>query len=179
MGSKDHTFDAPYFQDPLHKLLYAGRLFSGGVIVDSVANGASVKCIFNARETDLTLFLNWAFSGNGHVHFYNVSSWTGGTAMKVSANYTKFEGVNSISSELVLSPSSINAQNSTDLYAKFIPGGTNPQNIGQAGSMNEHIIVASGDMVLVELQNQSGSGATIGAGVLIHELVLDALDDPG
>lgn len=181
-GDKDYTFDAPYVQDPLHKLLYRGRLFSFGLIVNSLADAAATKFIMNARSDDLTVFLGYGFSGNGHVHAFNVSSWAGGTALNVANNYTKYYGVNSITSQLLYNPTSVHVQaSSTPIWEQFVPGGTKQGGspLGGTGDAGEHFIVAPGQAVLIEFANHSGGGASIGFNGVLHETAIAQLDDPG
>ncbi len=179
MPDKDYTFDADYAQDPMQKLLYRGQLFSLGIVVDSVASAGKVKFLFNARSEALHVHPGWAFSGNGHVHAYEVTSWTAGSAVNLANNYTKYQGVNSISSLLIRDPSSINVQtSSTALWDQFIPGGTKSKAGGGRGVPAEHFIVEAGTVIMIELENHSGAGATISFEGLVHETAIDKLDDP-
>ena len=179
MADKDYTFDADYAQTPMQKLLYRGELFSIGVVVDSVATDGKVKFLFNARSEPLHVHPGWAFSGNGHVHAYEVTSWDGGSAINPTNNYTKYHSVNSISSLLIRDPTSINAQVGSDaLWDQFIPGGTKSKASGGMGVPTEHFIIAPGTTIMIELENHSGSAATISFEGIVHETAIAELDDP-
>lgn len=178
-GALDHTFDAPYVQDPMHKLLYGGKLFSVGIIVDSVPDGGHAHMLFNARTLDLTALIGYGFSGNGHVHAYEVTSWTAGSAINPSNNYTKYQGVNSISGLLIQDPTSINVQvGSEPLWSQFVPGGTKVSAVGNRSAVGEHFIVEAGKTILIEFSNHAGTGGSIGFGGVIHETPVAQLDDP-
>lgn len=175
---KDYTFDAMYTQQPEHKLLYRGKLFSAGLVVDSVDDQDSVKILFNARTLALTVLLSWAFSGNGHTHFWEVNSWTGGSAINLFNNWTKYQGVNSISGLLIKDPTSINIQTSSiSLLNTFEPGGTKSKASGSSHGIAEHFIIGPGQTILLELMNHSGSGASISFGVVLHETPIASLDE--
>lgn len=175
---KDYTFDAQYVQQPEHKLLYRGKLFSAGIAVDSVVDDASVKILINARTLALTALLSWAFGGNGHVHFWEVNSWTAGSAINLFNHWTKYQGVNSISGLLIQDPTSINVQvSSTSLLDLFEPGGTKSKASGGPGGVGESFIIGPGDTILIELVNHAGTGASIGFGVVLHETPIASLDE--
>lgn len=179
MPDKDYSLDANYVQDPLRKLLYRGKLFSAGLVVDSVDSAGAVQIVFNARSSTLHVSPGWSFSGNGHVHAYEVNSWTSGSAINPSNNFTKYQGVNSIQSQLVLNPTSINVQpSSAALWDQFIPGGIKTKATGGTGIPSEHFIIEQGTIIMLELENHSGGGATIGFEAVIHENPIAELDDP-
>jgi len=178
-GDKDYTLDAIYTQEPLRKLIYRGRIFSLGFIVDSVANGGRIGAIFSARSADLHLSIGYATTGTAHMHFYNVTSWTGGTPCQCANLYTKYQGVNSLTSEIVANPTSINVQVSSNaIWSQLIPGGLKSAAQGGTGGPGQSVIIGQGHIIFAELVNLAGTGASMSMEATYHEAPIAQLDDP-